>query len=130
MSFSIKPHQILIYLKIMRRDGSPISGGMPHEEICFVLAVIGAACSSVAFAAEVKKDKAHMPAVKATTMSDAQMDKVTAGAASNYFIDSSGVVKQTGSYDYFGYFGGGGKNGGAFSGDHGTLNVNQHVTTK
>jgi hypothetical protein len=41
----------------------------------FVLAVIGAACSSVAFAAEVKKD------VKATTMSDAQMDKVTAGDA-------------------------------------------------
>ena len=47
----------------------------------FVLAVIGAACSSVAFAAEVKKDKAHVPAVKATTMSDAQMDKVTAGDA-------------------------------------------------
>ena len=46
----------------------------------FVLAVVGAACSSVAFAAEVKKDKAHVPAVKATTMSDAQMDKVTAGA--------------------------------------------------
>jgi hypothetical protein len=46
----------------------------------FVLAVIGAACSSVAFAAEVKKDKAHAPAVKATTMSDADMDKVTAGA--------------------------------------------------
>ena len=45
----------------------------------FVLAVIGAACSSVAFAAEVKKDKAHVPAVKATTMSDADMDKVTAG---------------------------------------------------
>ena len=43
------------------------------------LAVIGAACSSVAFAAEVKKDKAHVPAVKATTMSDAQLDKVTAG---------------------------------------------------
>jgi hypothetical protein len=48
----------------------------------FVLAVIGAACSSVAFAAEVKKDKAHIPAVKATTMSDADMDKVTAGDAS------------------------------------------------
>jgi len=45
----------------------------------FVLAVIGAACSSVAFAAEVKKDKAHIPAVKATTMSDSDMDKVTAG---------------------------------------------------
>jgi hypothetical protein len=44
----------------------------------FVLAVIGAACSSVAFAAEVKKDKAHVPAVKATTMSDADMDKMVA----------------------------------------------------
>ena len=38
----------------------------------FVLAVIGAACSSVAFAAEVKKDKAHIPVVKATTMSDSE----------------------------------------------------------
>jgi hypothetical protein len=45
----------------------------------FVLAVVGAACSSVAFAAEVKKDKAHIPAVKATIMSDNDMDKVTAG---------------------------------------------------
>ena len=47
----------------------------------FVLAVIGAACSSVAFAGEVKQTKAAAPVVKATTMSDAQMDKVTAGAA-------------------------------------------------
>jgi hypothetical protein len=45
----------------------------------FVLAVIGAACSSVAFAGEVKQTKTVAPAVKATTMSDAQMDKVTAG---------------------------------------------------
>jgi hypothetical protein len=44
-----------------------------------VLAVIGAACSSVAFAGEVKQTKAPTPVVKATTMSDAQMDKVTAG---------------------------------------------------
>jgi len=44
----------------------------------FVLAAI-AASSSIAFAAEVTKDKAHIPAVKATTMSDADMDKVTAG---------------------------------------------------
>ena len=49
----------------------------------FVLAVIGAACSSVAFAAEVKKDKAHIPAVKATTMSDTDLDKVTAGFSAN-----------------------------------------------
>ena len=47
----------------------------------FVLAVIGAACSSVAFAGEVKQTKAAAPVVKATTMSDAQMDKVTAGDA-------------------------------------------------
>jgi hypothetical protein len=53
----------------------------------FVLAVIGAACSSVAFAAEVKKDKAHMPAVKATTMSDADMDKVSAGFSANQTND-------------------------------------------
>ena len=53
----------------------------------FLLAVIGAACSSVAFAGEVKQTKAAAPVVKATTMSDAQMDKVTAGAAST---DNSG----------------------------------------
>ena len=46
----------------------------------FVIAVIAAACSSAAFAGEVKKEKAQVPAVKATTMSDADMDKVTAGA--------------------------------------------------
>ena len=45
----------------------------------FVLAVIGAACASVAFAGEVKQIKTVPPVVKATTMSDAQMDKVTAG---------------------------------------------------
>ena len=45
----------------------------------FVLAVIGATCSSVAFAGEVKQTKTVAPVVKATTMSDAQMDKVTAG---------------------------------------------------
>jgi hypothetical protein len=48
----------------------------------FVLAVI-AASSSMAFAAGVTKDKAHIPAVKATTMSDVDMDKVTAGSAAN-----------------------------------------------
>jgi len=46
----------------------------------FMLTVMAAACSSVAFAGEVKKDNAHAPAVKATTMSDADMDKITAGA--------------------------------------------------
>jgi hypothetical protein len=51
----------------------------------FLLAVIGAACSSVAFAGEVKQTKAAAPVVKATTMSDAQMDKVTAGAGFGNF---------------------------------------------
>ena len=47
----------------------------------FVVAVIMAACSSVAFAGEITQDKkATAPVVKAQTMSDAQMDKVTAGA--------------------------------------------------
>ena len=51
----------------------------------FVIAVIAAACSSVAFAGEVKQEKkATTPVVKATTMSDAQMDKVTAGASNGY----------------------------------------------
>ena len=49
----------------------------------FVVAVIAATCSSVAFAGEVKQDKkAPVPSVKTTTMSDADMDKVTAGAPS------------------------------------------------
>ena len=60
----------------------------------FVLAVIGAACSSVAFAAEVKKDKAHIPAVKATTMSDSDMDKVAAGFSQNQANDPTpGFIK-------------------------------------
>jgi hypothetical protein len=60
--------------------GSPVREYPSMRKSVFVLAVIGAACSSMAFAAEIKKDKAHIPAVKATTMSDADMDKVTAGA--------------------------------------------------
>ena len=65
----------------------------------FVLAVISAACSSVAFAGEAKQTKAAAPVVKATTMSDAQMDKVTAGAAHNVFFNDEGVAtgKETGS---------------------------------
>ena len=58
--------------------GSPVQG-VSYMKKVFLLAVIGAACSSVAFAAEVKKDTAHIPVVKATTMSDSDMDKVTAG---------------------------------------------------
>jgi hypothetical protein len=49
----------------------------------FLLAMIGAACSSVAFAGEVKQTKTVAPVVKATTMSDSDMDKVTAGFSVN-----------------------------------------------
>jgi hypothetical protein len=53
----------------------------------FVLAVIAAACSSVAFAGEVKQTKTVAPVVKATTMSDSDMDKVTAGFSQNQLND-------------------------------------------
>jgi len=53
----------------------------------FLLAVIGAACSSVAFAGEVKQTKTVAPVVKATTMSDSDMDKVTAGFSDNQASD-------------------------------------------
>ena len=62
----------------------------------FVLAAIGAACSSVAFAGEVKQTKTVTPVVKATTMSDAQMDKVTAG-------DAGGQNKAVGVANAFGF---------------------------
>ena len=69
----------------------------------FALAVIGAACSSVAFAAEVKNDKAHVPAVKATTMSDSDMDKVTAGFSANQIANGSAAYDKN--------YVGGGSNG-------------------
>jgi hypothetical protein len=62
--------------------GSPVQG-VSYMKKVFVLAVIGAACSSVAFAGEVKQTKAAAPVVKATTMSDNDMDKVTAGFSIN-----------------------------------------------
>jgi len=72
----------------------------------FVLAVIGAACSSVAFAAEVKKDKAHIPAVKATTMSDADMDKVTAGTTGKANGEAIGFTTGKANGEANGIFGG------------------------
>ena len=91
------------------------------RKFVFVLAVMGAACSSVAFAAEVKKDKAHVQAVKATTMSDAQMDRVTAGAAHNEFFNENGILfKETGSTLQ--------GNPGAFFGGNGAHNFHQVVT--
>ena len=88
----------------------------------FVLAVIGAACSSVAFAGEVKQTKAAAPVVKATTMSDAQMDKVTAGAAHNVFFNDEGVLtgKETGSVIH--------GNPGAFFGGFGAHNFHEQLT--
>jgi hypothetical protein len=56
----------------------------------FVVAVIAATCSSMAFAGEVKQDKkAPVPSVKTTTMSNADMDKVTAGGPST---DNNGGI--------------------------------------
>jgi hypothetical protein len=54
----------------------------------FVIAVAAAACSGVALAGEVKQDKAQV--VKAQTMSDAQMDKVTAGGGGQNHGDPQG----------------------------------------
>ena len=47
----------MIYLKKCGGMGSPGEEYTFMKKSVFVLAVIGAACSSVAFAAEVKKDK-------------------------------------------------------------------------
>jgi hypothetical protein len=69
----------------MRRDGLVVQReGFFMRKSAFAIAVIAAACSSVAFAGEIKQDKkATAPVVKATTMSDDQMDKVTAGTPGN-----------------------------------------------
>ena len=72
----------------------------------FVVAVIAATCSSMAFAGEVKQDKkAPVPSVKTTTMSDADMDKVTAGTFSTDNngergggIGASGMGKGNGAF--------------------------------
>ena len=63
----------------------------------FVFAVIALGCSS-SFAAEVKKHNA--PVVKATTMSDAQMDKVTAGNPGGVQGWAWGTVKGDGNPAY------------------------------
>jgi hypothetical protein len=79
-----------------------------------------AAGLALAFAAEVKKDKAHIPAVKATTMSDADMEKVTAGAAVSEFVDGGVITKLKGSIEN------GHGNVGAILGGNGTANQNFH----
>ena len=54
------------------------------RKLGLVIAVTAAACSGVALAGEVKQEKkVTAPVVKGTTMSDAQMDKVTAGDPGN-----------------------------------------------
>jgi hypothetical protein len=115
-AFLCNPHKIAFIPETMRRDGLARSGSTLHMKKVFLLAVIGAACSSVAFAAEVKKEKAHVAAVKATTMSDADMDKVTAGSSANIFLD--GLVNPTVTNE----------TGSAFQGNlNGALNVNFHI---
>ena len=53
----------------------------------FVAAIIAAACSGVALAGDAKQDQktTQTPTIKATQMSDAEMDKVTAGMGANGF---------------------------------------------
>jgi hypothetical protein len=86
----------------------------------FVIAVIAAACSSVAFAGEVKKDRA--PVVKATTMTNAELERVSAGAALNVFRDETNTItlKETGSRAN------GNNPGGFFPGGHGATIGHQH----
>jgi hypothetical protein len=77
-AFLCNAHKIAFIPETMWRDGLAGSRSSMMMKV-FVLAVIGAACASVAFAGEVKQIKVVPPVVKATTMSDADMDKVTAG---------------------------------------------------
>ena len=51
----------------------------------FVAAIIAAACSGVALAGDAKQNQktTQAPTIKATHMSDAEMDKVTAGVNIN-----------------------------------------------
>jgi hypothetical protein len=49
----------------------------------FALAILAAAVSTAAVAKDLKQKKATVPTVAAAQMSDAEMDKVTAGAIYN-----------------------------------------------
>jgi hypothetical protein len=120
--FLFSAHTIPFIPKTKWRDGLAGSGGFYMRKSVFVLAVIGAACSSVAFAGEVKQIKTVPPVVKATTMSDAQMDKVTAGAAHNIFFNDEGIAtgKETGSVVQ--------GNPGALFGGNGAHNFIEHAT--
>ena len=87
----------------------------------FVLAVIGAACSSVAFAGEVKQTKTVAPIVKATTMSDSDMDKVTGGAVD--LIHTDGLGGPLGDQHH----GTGGTASNMHSFENGAVNNIQHI---
>ena len=52
------------------------------RELVYAFAIIAAAASTAAVAKDLKQDKkAAVPMVKATVMSDAEMDKISAGSA-------------------------------------------------
>jgi hypothetical protein len=61
----------------------PLIGDLSMKKFVLVLAVMAASCS-IAAANELKQDKVLITA--ATQMTDAEMDKVTAGAASGWQI--------------------------------------------
>ena len=46
----------------------------------FLIAAVAVAVSGAAFAKDIKKQDSAAPAVKATVMSDSEMDKITAGS--------------------------------------------------
>jgi hypothetical protein len=94
-AFLCNGHRIAFIPKILWRDGLAGSGSFYMRKSVFVLAVIGAACSSVAFAGEVKQTKTVAPVVKATTMSDSDMDKVTAGFSVNQQLDPTRALRKT-----------------------------------
>jgi hypothetical protein len=62
------------------------------KKITCILAIL-AATSTAALAKDLKQDKkATVPAVSATQMTDAEMDKVTAGAPGAGYIYNPGIV--------------------------------------
>jgi hypothetical protein len=64
----------------------PLIGDLPMKKSILVLAAIAASCS-IAAANELKQDnKAVVQSVAATQMTDAEMDTVTAGAASGWQV--------------------------------------------
>jgi opacity protein-like surface antigen len=85
------------------------------RESAYLLAILVAAVSSAAVAKDLKQDKkATAPGVAATQMSDAEMDKVTAGDAPNQggphsvSVGAAGLTQEVGGpfnarFGYNGY---------------------------